>query len=72
MKSYTIAYRMHSTDAEREIIVKAKNTAKAYETAVYEQIPAKHGTLPYSAWVESVTYSNGKTHAFNTCEGLAY
>ena len=50
----------------------ASNKADAYDKAVYELIPEKHGTYPYSAWVYSVTYNNGNQKFFNTCEGLAY
>ncbi len=73
MKTYCISYKMYSVDTVHDICVPARNKAEAYDKAVYEAIPkVEGGHLPYSAWVERVTYKNGGSKQFNTCEGLPY
>lgn len=72
MKEYCVHYRMHSAGQENAIFVTAENKSAAYDKATFESIPEKEGEHPYSTWVVSVTYSNGRYHRFNTCEGLAY
>lgn len=73
MKAYYVKYRMHRGAEVQGIDFLAKSKADAYDKAVYEIIPSKNGgEMPYSAWVYSVTYNNGKHHIFNTCEGDAY
>lgn len=72
MKAYYIEYKMHQFGNVAGVDVLAKNKADAHEKAVYEAIPQKEGCCPYSAWVYSVTYNNGKHKLFNTCEGLPY
>lgn len=72
MKAFYVEYRIHSAAQVRGVEVHANNKADAYDLAVYEVIPAKEGTIPFSAWVASVTYNNGNCHRFNTCEGLPY
>lgn len=72
MKAYYVCYRLQRNGEEKGIGFLAKNKIDAYQKAVYELIPAKEGEMPYSAWVESVTYNNGKSKRFNTCEGLPY
>lgn len=72
MKAYYVRYRMYNLGEELGIQVLAMNKEDAYDKAVYEAIPQKEGSLPYSAWVYSVTYSNGKYKLFNTFEGKAY
>lgn len=72
MKTYFVKYRAFMTGEEEGIEVRARSAAEAYEKAIFDLIPAKDGALPYSAWIYSVTYSNGNVHYFNTCEGLAY
>ena len=72
MKAYYVRYRMHQYGEDCGIDVPARNKEDAYEKAVYERIPQKEGCLPYSAWVESVTYNNGNYKKFNTFEGKAY
>lgn len=72
MKAYYVKYRTYSTGEERGLQVIANNKAEAYDKAFYEDIPAIEGETPYSAWVSSVTYNNGKCHHFNTSEGNAY
>lgn len=70
---YTVKYRMYPTDKEREISLPAKNKEEAYVKAVYELIPAREESLPYSAWVYSVTYKNGNYRLFKyTMEGNPY
>lgn len=71
-KTYHVRYRMFPYAEERGIDVIASNKAEAYDKAAYEQISYKEGCNPYSAWVESATYNNGKRIQFNTCEGLPY
>ena len=50
----------------------AESAAEAYDKATYVAIPEKEGTVPYSSWVDNVTYQNGKQHFFNNHEGKAY
>ena len=65
--TYTVEYvcGVHN----RKIDVIAGNKWDAYMKAVYEAIPEREGELPYSAWVDSVTYQNGNCKHFNTFEG---
>lgn len=72
MKTYYVEYKMSEVDGTKYVCVTAQSKADAYDKAVYETIPNKEGHLPYSAWVCSVTYSNGKRQEFNTCEGNPY
>jgi hypothetical protein len=72
MKAYYVKYRMYDCCEVRGIDVLASNKADAYDKAVYERIPQREGCCPYSAWVYSVTYNNGKYKLFNTCEGNPY
>ena len=70
---YRVAYKFYQWDSVRYISIKAKSKADAYDKACWEVIPnVWKGSFPYSAWVESVTYSNGRTRRFNTSEGNAY
>lgn len=69
---FRVAYRDYWSGQEKGIDIIAKSKAQAYDIAVYEAIPAIEGTMPYSAWVKSVTYQNGKYRQFNTSEGNAY
>lgn len=71
MKAYYVKYRSSGYDIKGVQVI-AKNKEDAYDKAVYEEIPKREGSLPYSAWVYSVTYSNGNCKYFNTCEGLPY
>lgn len=72
MKTYTVEYTLTHRAGIQTIDVKANNKEDAYDTAVFDDIPEKEGTYPYSAWVSSVTYNNGKVRYFNTCEGMPY
>ena len=73
MKAYYVKYNMHSCGGVQGIQISANTKVEAYDKAVYEVIPALNdGSMPYSAWVSSVTYNNGNVHYFNTCEGLPY
>lgn len=69
---YYIRYRLYRADAERGIAVIASSKCEAYRVAVYEAIPKESGEHPYSAWVKSVTYNNGRSKQFNTFEGKPY
>ena len=72
-KTYKVADKFYQWDTVRYMYVQATNKAEAYYRAVWEKIPnAYKGDFPYSAWVESVKYANGRVHKFNTSEGNAY
>lgn len=66
--NYKVYCKEHSSADADSFIVEAKNRFEAYDKAVYELC---HYT-PYSAWVDSVRYSNGKTRRFNTFEGKRF
>lgn len=70
--TYYVKYRSHNAAEEKGICLAAANKVDAYDRAVYEEIPKIEGSLPYSAWVYSVTYANGKCKRFNTFEGKPY
>ena len=72
MKAYYIHYTMHQNGEVKGIQAPAENKAEAYDKAVYELILKKEGSIPYSAWVSSVTYNNGNYKTFNTHEGKPY
>ena len=65
MKHYTVAYKEHSAGDIKQVVVLANSKEEAYEKATYELIKP----IPYSTWVEAVTYQNGKYRTFNTHEG---
>lgn len=69
MRTYTVAYRMYSADEVHYTEVTAGSKADAWAAVAMEP---QDGEYPYSAWVESVRYSNGKERRFNTSEGNAY
>ena len=71
-KTYCVHYRSWQWGEEKLIDIVAKSKADAYDKATFEAIPEREGSTPYSAWVSSVTYSNGKCHYFNTSEGNSY
>lgn len=71
-KTYNVRYKMEPWETERSIDVIASNKFEAYDKAAYEVISYKEGRNPYSAWVASVTYNNGRYHRFDTFEGLPY
>ena len=72
MKAYYVKYRLRRNSEVKGIGFLAKSKSDAYDKAVYELIPTLHGTLPYDAWVHSVTYNNGNVHYFNTSEAMPY
>ena len=73
MKTYYVKYKMYTAFVDvKGVCVAARNKIEAYDKAVYEEIPKIEGVLPYSAWVESVTYTNGNHKQFNTFEGKPY
>ena len=72
MKTYCIFFTLNRFGAVYMIDVVAKSKEEAYFKAVYEAIPQGKSELPYSAWVHSVTYSNGNYHKFDTFEGKPY
>ena len=67
MRSYTVAYKLYISDMPNRIYVLANNAKQAYRNAM-----DKLDWLPYSAWVESVTYRNGSHKRFNNFEGKSY
>lgn len=69
MMTYLVRYMMYDRDEVRWVCLAARNKNDAYDKAVYEVIPKKEHSLPYAAWVHSVTYSNGNERKFNTCCG---
>ena len=70
--NYYVKYKMYSVGEVKGVCAPAKSKEAAYELAVYEIIKNKEGELPYCAWVDSVTYNNGRVHRFNTFEGNPY
>lgn len=70
--TYSVKYKMHQADEVKCVCVPAIRKADAYDKAVYFAIPKKEGSLPYSAWVDSVTYANGAHKTFNAFEGKPY
>lgn len=66
---YTVCYKMHSADSIREKDVDARSKYEAYDKVAFEEID---GEYPYSAWVKSRTFDNGRVQEFNTFEGKAY
>lgn len=70
--AYWVKYKMYRADEEEGIAVLAHSKADAYDKAVYEAIPKKEGEMPYSAFVDNVTYQNGNVRRFNTNEGNPY
>lgn len=69
---YHVNYRMYICGGEKTIDIVASSKADAYDKATFEEIPKIEETLPYSAWVSSVTYQNGNYKRFNTSEGNPY
>jgi len=66
---YTVWYREHSAGEVKSIDVIAKSKFEAWDKAVYEELD----TMPYVAWVVSVTYQNGNYKQFaNACESKPY
>ena len=57
--TYTVSYRMNSESEVKIIGIVAHDKWDAYIKATYEEIPKIEGHLPYSSWVEGVTYQNG-------------
>ena len=72
MKTYNVEYKLTWTNEVKNVDVLANNKEDAYDKAVYEEIPKREGEPPYSAWVNTVTYSNGKVKTFNNFEGNPY
>lgn len=70
--TYYVKYKIYGASDVKGIAVVANNKEDAYDIAVYERIPEIEETMPYSAWVSSVTYNNGNCRQFNTFEGNPY
>lgn len=71
-KAYAVEFKLHSCGEIQMVSFLANNKEEAYDKAVYEEIPKVTGEYPYSAWVKSVTYNNGRYRVFNTHEGKPY
>lgn len=69
---YTVKYKKWSSSEEAEVVVEAASKGDAYDLATYDVIPKLIGEVPYSSWVDSVTYKTGRIHYFKTCEGYGY
>lgn len=69
---YTVNYIMFFGDSTKTIPVNATNKIAAYDQATYKAIPEKEGSIPYSVWVNSVCYNNGRVRTFNTFSGKPY
>ena len=69
---YSVHYREHQNAKEQFVCVIASSVWEAYDKATYEAIPAIIGSVPYSSWVDNVTYKNGNVHYFCNHEGHAY
>lgn len=65
---YTLEYLDYENAKPKRIKVNAKNKEEAYVTGYFDILKG----LPYSAWVASVHYKNGKTRIFNTFCGKPY
>ena len=73
MNAYTVKYILDGYYSEtKSVSFLAKNKFDAYEKAVFVLIPQQEHKIPYAAWVDNVTYQNGKVHHFNTFAGKPY
>lgn len=72
MKHYTVEYKMRSAGEVRVMSVHAKNKEEAYDRATYDLIPLVENEHPFSTWVASRIYENGREQRFNTFEGKPY
>ena len=72
MRAYRVEYKAWENGEYKHVDVLAKSVADAYTKAVYDVILKQDGSLPYSAWVASVTYNNGNYKMFNNFEGKPY
>lgn len=61
--AYWVKYKMYRHEEEKGIDVLAVTKEDAYYKAV-DKIEEKEGRPPYSAWVYSTTYQNGKHQLF--------
>ena len=68
MRLYRVEFKEHEASKVRRTVVTARNVREAYDKAYYDKL----GGRPYSAWVDSVIYSNGKERFFNNFEGKPY
>ena len=65
---YTVEYIEHESAPVQTVSVYAKNKEDAYVKAYFDVLQGQ----PYSAWVASVQYNNGKVRLFNTFSGKPY
>ena len=72
MKTYCVEYKMHEAAQVKSVDIVAKSKAEAYDKFMYDVVMDIEPYTPYSAWVASVTYSNGNSVRFNTFEGNPY
>lgn len=69
---YTVEYIMSEYGNTQTVVVTARNRIEAYDEALYNYIRGIEGTLPYAAWVASVTYTNGSRRNFKSFPGNPY
>lgn len=72
MKRYLVEYKMHSAGEVKTMSVHAKNKEEAFERATFDLIPLVELEHPFSSWVASRIYENGRVQRFNTFEGKPY
>lgn len=64
-KAYYVKYRLNHYEEEQGIGLLAINKKDAYYKAI-DKVKEKEGHPPYSAWVTSVTYQNGRHQVFKS------
>ena len=62
-RAYWVRYKLNRYEVEKGIDVLAKNKEDAYYKAL-DKIEKKESQMPYSLWVYSVTYQNGRHQLF--------
>lgn len=67
-RRYNVFYRMPGAKVQETSVI-AANAYEAWREVAYT---ARDGEYPYSAWVDSVVYSDGRVHYYNTSEGNPY
>lgn len=64
-KAYYVKYRVNHYEEEQGIGLLAVNKKDAYYKAI-DKVKEKEGCTPYSAWVYSVTFQNGRHQVFKS------
>lgn len=71
-RAYHVCYKLYQADDVKHLRVMASSKEEAYVQATYHDIPEVEKQLPYSIWIDSVTFLNGRLRRFNTFEGNPY